>query len=237
MISGRFALARLILAAAVALLATGCAHRGEVEVADTLSEPAAPRVEQTEETIAEEPTLASHREPLSPQPAAVEPRHHAPQIVADVDPPYLLDAGDKVRVFIYGQPNLSRIYTVDGGGFISVPLIGAVKARGESTYDLERAITVQLAAKYVRDPRVSIEIGQYRPFYILGEVRSAGQYPYVNGMTVETAVAIAGGYSERANERKVQISRRINGAIERMLVPPDSVVMPGDTIYVRERFF
>ncbi|KAB2847824.1 MAG: polysaccharide export protein [Hyphomicrobiaceae bacterium] len=167
----------------------------------------------------------------------MEPRHHAPQIVADVDPPYLLDAGDKIRVFIYGQPNLSRIYAVDGGGFISIPLIGAVKARGETTYDLERAITVLLAAKYVRDPRVSIEIAQHRPFYILGEVKSAGQYPYVNGMTVETAVAIAGGYSERANERKVQISRRINGSIERMLVPPDTVVMPGDTVFVRERFF
>jgi polysaccharide export outer membrane protein len=219
------------------MLVTGCTHRSEVDVADTLSEPLQQRVEATEETITEEPTLASHREPLAREPVTVEPRHHAPQIVADVDPPYLLDAGDKIRVFIYGQPNLSRVYSIDGGGFISVPLIGAVKARGESTYDLERAITVQLAAKYVRDPRVSIEIAQYRPFYILGEVRNAGQYAYVSGMTVETAVAIAGGYSERANERKVQISRRINGSIERMLVPPDTVVMPGDTIYVRERFF
>ena len=234
--SGRVALARFVLVAAAAML-TACSHRSEVEVGETLSEPAEQRVEATEETISEEPTLASHREPLQTQLPAVEPRHRAPQIVADVDPPYLLDAGDKVRVFIYGQPNLSRVYAVDGGGFISVPLIGAVKARGESTYDLERAITVQLAAKYVRDPRVSVEIAQYRPFYILGEVRSAGQYPYVNGMTVETAVAIAGGYSERANERKVQISRRVNGSVERMLVPPDTVVLPGDTIYVRERFF
>lgn len=235
--SGPVAFARIVLMATAALLAAGCSHRSDVEVAETVSDPALQRAEPNDETVTEEPTLASHREPVAPQAPVAEPRHQAPQIVADVDPPYLLDAGDKVRVFIYGQPNLSRIYMVDGGGFISVPLIGAVKARGETTYDLERAITVQLAAKYVRDPRVSIEIAQHRPFYILGEVRSAGQYPYVSGMTVETAVAIAGGYSERANERKVQISRRVNGNVERMLVSPDTVVMPGDTIHVRERFF
>ena len=144
-----------------------------------------------------------------------------------------------ILLLIANDQNLAMRVRADG---VHIPQrhgakIGAVKARGESTYDLERAITVQLAAKYVRDPRVSVEIAQYRPFYILGEVRSAGQYPYVNGMTVETAVAIAGGYSERANERKVQISRRVNGSVERMLVPPDTVVLPGDTIYVRERFF
>ena len=164
-------------------------------------------------------------------------RHLAPHTVGETDAPYMLDAGDRIRVFVYGQPNLSRIYTIDGGGFISLPLIGAVKARAETTFDLERAITVQLAAKYIKDPKVSVEIATYRPFFILGEVRTAGQYPFVSGMTVQTAVAIAGGYSERANERHVIVTRRVNGVVEKLRVTPDMTVQPGDTINVRERFF
>jgi polysaccharide biosynthesis/export protein len=164
-------------------------------------------------------------------------RHMAPQNVGDTDSPYMLDSGDRIRVFVYGQPNLSRIYAVDGGGFISLPLIGAVKARAETTFDLERAITVQLGSKYVKDPKVSVEIAAYRPFFILGEVRAAGQYPFVTGMTVQTAVAIAGGYSERASERKVVITRRVNGVIDKLRVSPDMVVLPGDTIHIQERFF
>ena len=228
-----------LICMALAAPQLGCARTASVVDTRAVMPDANERAIVANETSVNEPESLS-----APTPAvtpvhlsAEQPRHHAPQIVADVDAPYLLDSGDKVRVFIYGQPNLSRIYSVDGGGFIAVPLIGAVKARGESTYDLERAITVQLGAKYVRDPRVSIEIASYRPFYILGEVRNAGQVPYVNGMTVETAVAIAGGYSERANEHKVQITRRINGVVEKVLVPANSVVLPGDTVYVRERFF
>jgi polysaccharide export outer membrane protein len=175
---------------------------------------------------------ASHAPLVGPQ-----PRHMAPHTVADVDAPYLLDSGDRVRVFVYGQPSLSRIYTVDSGGFIALPLIGSVKARGESPYDLERAVTVQLGAKYVKDPKVSVEIATYRPFFILGEVRQAGQYSYVNGMTVQTAVAIAGGYAERASERRFTLTRRVNGVIEKMKVPRDTIVLPGDTIYVHERWF
>ncbi len=118
-----------------------------------------------------------------------------------------------------------------------MPLIGAVKTRAETTFDLERAITVQLGAKYVKDPKVSVEVATYRPFYILGEVRTSGQYPYVSGMTVQTAVAIAGGYSERASDRKVIITRRVNGVTEKMRVEPDMAVLPGDTIHIPERFF
>lgn len=165
------------------------------------------------------------------------PRHMAPHTVADTDAPYLLDSGDRIRVFVYGQPNLSRIYAIDGGGFISLPLIGAVKSRGETTFDIERAITVQLGAKYVKDPKVSVEIASYRPFFILGEVRAAGQYAYVSGMTVQTAVAIAGGYSERAVERKVVVTRRVNGVTEKLRLDADAPVLPGDTIKVEERFF
>ena len=150
---------------------------------------------------------------------------------------YKLDSGDKLRIFVYAQPSLSRIYTIDNEGFISVPLIGNVQARGMSTRGLEAAIKGRLGVEFVRDPHVTVDIQQYRPFFILGEVRAAGQYPYAGGLTVDAAVAIAGGYSERANERKVQITRRISHGVEKFEVPGDAEVRPGDTIFVKERWF
>ena len=170
-------------------------------------------------------------------PTVVPVSLQGPQAVADSDGPYLLDSGDRLRIFVYGQPNLSRLYTVDHGGWVTVPLIGNVKARGRTTNDLEHSIRAKLGTQYVKDPQVTVDIQQNRPFFILGEVRTAGQYPYVSGMTIKTAVAIAGGFSERANERKAQITRRINGLVERLDVPDDYVVQAGDTVYVYERFF
>jgi polysaccharide export outer membrane protein len=161
----------------------------------------------------------------------------AAEVVDQADGPYLLDTGDKLRIFIYGHPNLSRLYTVDHQGMVSVPLIGDVPARGRTSRGLARAIAGRLGAQYVKEPQVTADIAQNRPFFILGEVRNAGQFPYVSGMTVQEAVAIAGGYGDRASERRVQITRRHSGGIiEKMDVPPDYVVQPGDTIYVYERW-
>lgn len=160
-----------------------------------------------------------------------------PHAVADADGPYLLDTGDRLRVFIYGQPNLSRGYTVDHEGHITVPLIGTVKARGLTTQDLEASIAAKLGTEFVRDPQVTVDVQQNRPFFIHGEVRTAGQFPYVSGMTVETAVAIAGGLSDRGSARKFRITRRTNGFVEQIIVPADYVVKPGDTVFVYERFF
>lgn len=150
---------------------------------------------------------------------------------------YEIDSGDRVRVFVYGQPSLSRIYPVDSAGRIHVPLIGSVNARGLTTRGLAKSIAAKLGTEYVRNPEVSVEVAQYRPFYILGEVRTAGQYPWVSGMTVQTAVAIAGGYTPRATERHVTLTRRADGLATEMSVPTSYLVMPGDTIYVEERFF
>jgi polysaccharide biosynthesis/export protein len=116
-------------------------------------------------------------------------------------------------------------------------LIGAVRARGLSPPELEGAIRARLGARYVRDPQVTVDVYQNRPFFILGEVRSAGQYPYVSGMTVETAVAIAGGYSERADEHRARVSRRIGGSVQAAEVPARFVLQPGDTVYIYERYF
>ena len=150
---------------------------------------------------------------------------------------YLLDTGDQIRVLVYGEPNLSRHYIVGHDGKISIPLIGNVMARKKTVGQLKNLIAARLGARYVRDPQVSVDVVQNRPFYILGEVRSAGQYPFASGMTVQTAVAIAGGYTERADETGARLTRRINGFVEEIEAPFDYVVRPGDTIYIRERFF
>ncbi len=151
--------------------------------------------------------------------------------------PYRLDSGDRLRVTVFGQKNLSRIYRVDAGGFISMPLIGAVEARGISTFQLEERIATSLKRKYVKDPKVTVEVETSRPFFILGEVRNGGQYPYVADMTVQMAVAIAGGFTPRAKKRSVQLTRRVNGATVTQNVPASWKVQPGDTISVKERFF
>jgi polysaccharide export outer membrane protein len=164
---------------------------------------------------------------------------------APADPPpayappaaYTLDAGDRLRVAVFGQDGLSGPYAVDAGGNVAMPLVGIVPARGLSTHELARAIADRLRQGYLREPHVSVEIEAYRPFFILGEVTTPGQYPYVANMTAETAVAIAGGYSPRARKGQVQLSRVINGQVWSGSVPAAYPLAPGDTVTVKERWF
>jgi len=151
--------------------------------------------------------------------------------------PYLLDVGDRLRVVVFGQEGLTNSYAVDSTGNISMPLIGAVPASGRSTRALEQEIAGRLRGGFFRDPSVSVEVDIYRPFFIMGEVLTAGQFPYVNGMTVQTAVAIAGGFSPRANRWSFEVTRRVNGQTLRAEVPATHPVVPGDTIVVKERWF
>jgi polysaccharide export outer membrane protein len=150
---------------------------------------------------------------------------------------YTLDSGDKLRVVVYGQDGLTNSYAVDAGGNITMPLIGSVKARGLSTAQLSTAVAGKLRQGYMREPYVAVEIESYRPFFILGEVAFPGQYPYVANMTVETAVAIAGGFSPRAERQTVEISRPVRGELTRRSAPVATPVKPGDTIVVAERWF
>ncbi|TLP43423.1 MULTISPECIES: polysaccharide biosynthesis/export family protein [Cohaesibacter] len=151
--------------------------------------------------------------------------------------PYLLDSGDRVRLIVYNQTELNNEYTVDQSGYVSVPLIGNVVARGRETNDLARDIAARLENGFIKNPDVSVEISQYRPFFVMGEVTTAGQYAYVTGMTVQTAIAIAGGFSPRAQQRYVDVTRQLNGKILTGRVKLTAPVRPGDTIYVRERLF
>jgi polysaccharide export outer membrane protein len=153
------------------------------------------------------------------------------------DAPYTLASGDRLRIIVFGQDSLSNSYAVDGSGHISMPLIGPVVAEGDTTASLARKIEARLRAGYIRDPRVSIEVEAFRPFFILGEVTTPGQYPYVNGMTAQTAVAIAGGFTPRAYKDSVDLTRTIDGHPYTGAVPILQQVKPGDTIVVRERYF
>ena len=150
---------------------------------------------------------------------------------------YTLDAGDKLRVVVFGQDGLTNSYSVDAAGSITMPLIGAVPARGKTTAELSSAISARLREGFIREPHVAVEIEAYRPFFILGEVTYPGQYPYVANMTVETAVAIAGGYTPRALHDRMVISRTVGGQTVRATVPLGTPVRPGDTVIVDERWF
>jgi len=150
---------------------------------------------------------------------------------------YTLDSGDKLRVVVFGQDGLTNSYSVDAGGSITMPLIGGVKARGLTTSELAAAVTARLRQGFIRDPAVAVEVESYRPFFILGEVTYPGQYPYVANMTIETAVAIAGGFTPRALHEQVELTRTVHGATVRSKVLATTPVQPGDTISVSERWF
>lgn len=151
--------------------------------------------------------------------------------------PYELGAGDEIRVIVFGEDDLSGEFEVDGTGRISMPLIGSVEIGGLVIGDAETRIVGMLADGYLVTPRVNIEVLNYRPFYIIGEVKSPGSYPYVSGMTVLEAVAYGSGFTPRANKKKIEITRRQGGETIKFTVDTDAVVLPGDTVRVTERFF
>ncbi|WP_237155194.1 polysaccharide biosynthesis/export family protein [Oryzibacter oryziterrae] len=160
-----------------------------------------------------------------------------PAMPTGLDGPYRLDSGDKLRVTVFEQASLSNTYSVDQAGYISFPLIGNVPARGLTTQELAGSIAKGLRAGYLRNPDVSVEVDTYRPFFIMGEVRNPGQYTYVNGLTAQTAIAIAGGFTARASEGSVQITRQINGQVYTGAIPLTAPVRPGDVIRVGQRLF
>lgn len=168
------------------------------------------------------------------------PRQQAagtPPVPDGLDGPYRLDSGDKVRVTVFEQTALSGTFSVDQAGYISYPLVGSVAARGLTTQELAGAVTRGLKKGYLNNPDVTVEVDTYRPFFIMGEVRNPGQYTYVNTMTVDTAIAIAGGFTSRANERAIGVSRRLNGKIYEGTLSPTALVRPGDVLKVAQRIF
>lgn len=156
---------------------------------------------------------------------------------APAERPYTLDAGDKLRIVVFGQAGITGEYLVDANGQVTLPLVGSVPARGYTSKALAQMITERLKQGYVREPHVTVSIASYRPFFILGEVTSPGQYPYVPNMTAENAVAIAGGFSPRAKKGTVELTRNRGGQQIHQRVPLRYPLQPGDTVVVGERWF
>lgn len=153
--------------------------------------------------------------------------------------PYLLGIGDRIRITIYNETTLTGEYLVRGDGNISFPLLENIRAAGVQVPDLQTEIKERLADGYVLDPKVSIEVINYRPFYIMGEVARPGEYPFSMGLTLQNAVAVAGGYTYRANTRRVFL-KRVEDPKEILINISDGrplPIMPGDTVRIGERFF
>ena len=162
----------------------------------------------------------------TPEPAAVA-----------VNDLYRLGPGDKLRINVFGESELSGEFFVDDSGAIDLPLIGDVSATGVTVGEFEDRVVAGFKDGYLRDPNVSIEVLNYRPFFIIGEVRNGGEYPYKSGLTIQDAVAMAGGFSYRANQKTVYIRRAGEndelGFDATQRVP----ISPGDNIRIPERFF
>jgi polysaccharide biosynthesis/export protein len=237
-----------IIAATAALALSGCMHAsGPVAMAqpqsdlDSLAYGPAPAVPARSDVADSGGAISALRNAFAAAPrqayAPAAVAYAAAPMPAAYDPSYKLDAGDKLRVVVYGQEGLTNSYAIDAGGSITMPLIGAVPARGRTPAGLAAAITAKLRNGYIREPSVAVEIESYRPFFILGEVAAPGQYPYVPNMSVESAVAIAGGFSPRARRDTVTLTHTDGSGSMRVVVPLGTAVNPGDTVLVGERWF
>lgn len=161
-----------------------------------------------------------------------------PPLPASSSSEYHLDTGDEVRVFVYGLDSVNNTYIINDEGSVTLPLVGAVNARGMSVSQLEQAIGAQLVQRQiVNSPNVNVQAVTLRPFYILGEVRNPGQYPYQHNMTVLSAVSTAGGYTFRADQNQVSVTRTVDGRSVTGRADESTLVQPGDTIRVYEKWF
>jgi len=166
------------------------------------------------------------------------PGSHLPPLADPGPASYSLGAGDQVRIIVFGEENLTGEFRVNDSGNIALPLVGAVHAAGLSSSGLEAAVgDVLRRDKLVRNPSVAVEVIAYRPIYVLGEVNKPGQYAYQPGMTVVTAVAVAGGFTYRAVEAYASIVRTVNGKAVEGSASRQSFVRPGDVITIFERRF
>lgn len=178
------------------------------------------------------------------QRAAISASHAATAVTAGaaeansiLDGSYTLGSGDKIRVIVFGEEDLSGEFVVDDSGFVRLPLVGQVSASARTAKQLEDDIAAKLGVRYLKDPKVSIEITKYRPFYVIGEVDNPGEYPFVAGMSVLNAVALAGGFTYRAQDSYVYVRRKGSLDEEEISADHTTKVWPGDIIRVAERWF
>lgn len=156
---------------------------------------------------------------------------------AEADFTYRLGAGDKLQIDVFNQADLTGEFTLDGNGRFSMHLIGKIEAAGLTVAELETLLINKLKPDYLVHPRVSIQVQNYRPYYLIGEVLGTGPFSYVDGMTYMTAVAIAGGFTYRAKKAYVYVIRADDAQREELKLGINEKVLPGDIIRVAERMF
>lgn len=156
---------------------------------------------------------------------------------ADGGDDYRLGTGDKVRVIVYGEEDLGGEYQIDATGFVRLPLVGQVKAGGLTAHDLEGNIVAALANGYLNDPHVNVEVTTYRPFYIVGQVQKPGEYPYANGMTAASAVALAGGFTPKAVQSVIYVRHQGDSTELRLAADDATSIRPGDVVRVDSTTF
>jgi len=177
------------------------------------------------------------------QPTATEVPQSVPMtssstVLAPItDEHYRLDTGDKVRITVYGETDLSGEFVVDSSGQVQLPLVGQVKAAHLTLHEFINEVSTALKEGYLKDPKVSVEVMNYRPFYIMGEVNKPGEYPYENGLTVLGAVALAGGFTYRADDSEVFVRHVGSTREQTMKADATAKINPGDIVRVAERFF
>jgi polysaccharide export outer membrane protein len=150
---------------------------------------------------------------------------------------YKLGPNDRTRIIVFGQPSLTGEFVLDGNGVLAFPLIGNINAKGMTPSELQRTIAQKLDTDWIKNPSVSVEVSTRRPFYVVGEVQKPGSYPYVTDMNVLNAIATAGGETYRANMHEFWIKRKQNDRIVRVEANQETILQPGDTVIVRERYF
>lgn len=150
---------------------------------------------------------------------------------------YRFGPGDKLRVTVYGEDDLSGEFQIDGAGYIRLPLIGQMKAAGATAHELETHVAQVLDDGYLADARVAIEVTTYRPFYIMGQIGKPGEYPYVSNMSALNAVALAGGFTEKAMELTIYVRHEGEAQEHEMVVDEMTRIEPGDVVRVPETTF
>lgn len=158
---------------------------------------------------------------------AQEPRH---------DRTFRLGIGDKLKITVFGEDNLSSQVEVNAAGSIAMPLVGEVPAKGKSIGELKDTLARKLAEGYLKNPRLNVEVLNFRPIYVHGEVKTGGEFAFKNGLTFRDAIAMAGGYTYRAQQSHLFLVRE-GGEEERVALPTTQPVLPGDNIRIPERFF
>jgi protein involved in polysaccharide export with SLBB domain len=148
-----------------------------------------------------------------------------------------IQAGEKIRLTVYGEASLSGDYQIDPSGFVSLPLAGTVKAEGLTQSELERELAKKFRSEYLRNPKVTVSVVEFRPFYILGEIQKPGAYPYSSGLNVLRAIAVAGGTTYRGSKSTVEIQHAGESEMREYSLAPSIPVLPGDIIRIPQRYF